>query len=524
MMRFVALLLLIPCSAHASTLDKILIAVHADSQKIREEERCFFRYVVWPDEGPKREQVHYMLTHAQANLRSTTGSFYPPVRVMPNVYRLDVRKYGWDKRLNVWERFAAIDPYFHMKLVLLEHKDYITYWPGGEFDSKQFAKGPFTLKRKPGDELFVPGAWVDPLLKTGDSVFSYHDDLRKQLLTESPVLFGPWWFAQTARQLSPLNKDNGVGPYNFLGIKDRDSMFKLIGIDEAGARERFAAWHALIEGGKSGISQQGRIVVLMRGNTGFTWGTLDVFKEEGRSVLKRNLLPGEAKHDAEEWLFHIPNGLQGEALFNAKGVTQASAPPEIGGDKSALNIGNDPRVHTGLCMRCHGVKTDGIQPLDDWVRKTHKLTGGKGFLFRNLKEDNKTTLDSLYFRDIERHIAADRAEYAFAVANLTVSAEHPNGMTVAQFTKFYVEEGWNRYVEERVTLERAAAYMFVKPGEFKERLFKYNADRGGGDLVTNVFVADTPGTLSIAEFESSYGYLQMIMRGLKIPDIAQKVK
>jgi hypothetical protein len=539
----ILLILALPVPLRANGLAEAVATVFRDSQRLTAKDRCFARYLYWPDEGEKRERINYLLTLIQCNLRSTTGSFGKPVRVVPGIYRIDMRDYDWHKKAEVWERFAGLDPFFHMKLKLLENRSegHITYWPGGPQGGKDYKAGPFKLNLKEGDILDGPALWCDPLVQLpgGGPVISMYDTLRKDHLTEAPILFGPWWFVQTTRQLSIRNKDEGTGPYDFLGIKSREDMFSLAGLNEKKARERFAAWAAVIEGGTSGISQQNRQIVLMRGATGFIWGTLDVFAEKDGGVVKRNLRPGEFKHDAEEWVYHLPNGMLGEALFNNKGVTQASAPPEIGGDKSPLNVGNDPRVHVGLCTRCHGVDKDGIKPITDWARDTFRLTKGKGHLLQDQEKGTKIELESLYLRDIARLETADRAEYSFAVANLTVSNDippgltpaqmaerhyYPKGMTFAQMTKLYVEEGWNRYVEERVTLERAALELGVTSKRLQESLFKYNADRGGGDLVLTAFVADPPRKISRLEWENSYGFTQVITRGLKIPEIYSKVR
>jgi len=527
-LRFTPLVLFalaVGTSAVASSPSEAVVVVFQDALKVPEKDRCFMRWVVWPDEGAAREKEQYLLTMAQANLRSDQGAFGRPVRVVPRIYRLDVRDYGWDKRLEVWERFAALDPFFHMKLRLLEDRDVLGYWPGGDFDGKPFPKGPFRLKAKAGQTFDGPALWADPSVVMPDNTaVSAHDALRKMCVTEAPILFGPWWFVQTARQLSIRNKDERVGPYDWLGIRSRNDVFNLAGLDEKKASERFAAWRAVVEGGTSGISQQNRQIVLFRGATGLVWGTLDVFTEKGRGIAKRNLRPGEFLPDAEEWLLHLPNGTQGEALIKTKdGSTQASAPTEIGGDTSPLNVGRDPRVHTGFCMRCHGVDKDGIKPIGDWARDHFRLTKGRGTVLQDPDKKVVRELESLYLRDIERHVAADRAEYAFAYANLTVSDENPKGLTMAQFTKLYCGE-WNRYVEERVTVERAALELGVGPLRLREAIFKYQADRGGNDLVIDAFIKEPPRKISRLEWEDSYGFAQVIVRGLKIPEIVSKVK
>lgn len=532
-MRFGSLLLMLAltASALASSPAEAVAAAYQDVLRLPREKRPYARYL-WtpPEKDADADQDIRLLIKVRANELSDQGFFGEPVPVGPACVRLDARDYGWDKRPEVWERLADLDPFFHMRVRALEDVKVRGYWPGGKGpDGKEFARGSFVMSVKAGQEFARPALWADPAVALGPGhAASMHDTLRQECLTEAPVLYGRWWLVQTARQTSIRNKDEKVGPYDWLGVRKRDDLFALAGLNAKVASERFAEWRAVVR--VSGISQQNRQIAVFRASTGLFWSTLDTFAEKGRGVAAAALLPGEFDAQAEEHLFPLPNGTQYGALTKADdGSLQPSAPPQVGGDKSSLNVGNDPSVHNDLsCKRCHGVDTDGIKPIDDWAR--HKFRDGRPRAATLIDPSKATanTLKSLYLRDIQRLVEQSRQEYAFAYANLTRSARHPKGLTVAQLTRLYCDFGWNEYVENKkgrppVTAAVAARELGVSVHRLKEALLKLHARRGGLDPVLSELLEDD-GRLTRLEWEDRYGYCQVVVRGIEAPGLVVTFK
>lgn len=519
-LRSVFVLFIVASAATAVSPADATMSAYKDALRLPPKERVYCRYLWWPPTWPHAG----LLTKAQQSLLSDQGAFPQPAYLGRGLYRLDTRQSGWDKRLQVWERFKLTDPFFHSKWKFQTDAEDSIYFPPGTYDGKVFPPTTERRKFKAGDTLVRPALWANPWVDVGpDTKGRAHDELRKLLYSEAPILLGPWFLVQTQRQVSIRNVNEGTGYHDFLGIKNRGDVFKLIGLNEQVAIERFAEWRAVVE--KSGISQQNRQIVLLRGATGLVWGTLDTFKQQGRGVAKRNLRRGEFDHDAEEWIFHLPSGVPGTALIQSKDDEKAktkagdlvdSAPDKIGPDDSALNVSRDHRVHENLsCWRCHGIDKDFVKPFDDWVKRTHRKN--KAIL---LDPDKKVDLElsSNYLRDIQRLTKIDREEYADAVARMTSTGENDPGLTVAGFTRIYCG-AWNQYVEEPVTLEVAAAEMGVEKQKIVDSLRVYQKGHGKSDTVLGAFLENPPGTLTRLEWEDSYALAQAVCMGLAVPEI-----
>lgn len=493
---------------------------YLDSQKVvaldklsGKHDAYFYRYL-WVSSDPKLRDDFISVLYYHCHLLSDQGAYGTFTMVKPDLIRIDMRDYGWDQsnKLGVWEQAQKIDPYFHAPIKFLEDSKDTVYWPGGvdPTDGKEYEKGAWPTQRKVGDKAFTAA----PNLPK-EAI----DGLRETLYTESPILMAEWFFVQTARQVSIRNAETGFAYYDFTGIKDRDSYFKLLGVDEKAATRLFRELRAVVE--KSGISQQNRQVVALGATSGKVWGTLDVFDESAKGVAKENLRRGEFAHDAEEWYGHNPLGLPLTALFDKNGKTQATAPDKIGPDDSALNTARDHRVHVNLCMRCHGVGKDHLMPIDDWARKTFKA-GGR---LKLQDPDKKVTqeLQAQYLRDIQSEIDEDRRVYSRAVAAVTVNKKNPKGMTVAAITKLYAE-AFHRYVDDGVSLEDAAREYGVKSAEWLKGLERYQITKGRTENAFTNFVSDPPTRMKRIHFENSYQLGATIAAGLSPAELPQKRK
>ena len=122
---------------------------------------------------------------------------------------------------------------------------------------------------------------------------------------------------------------------------------------------------------KSGVSNQNRIIERHDSSLGAYWISWDFKTDEGRQRIARFPLgPVELagarfanhafEHDGGEIIFHLPNGLQGYMLINAKGAAIPEGPPDVVRDKDET-AGRNTLIVNGLsCIACHarGLKRD----------------------------------------------------------------------------------------------------------------------------------------------------------------------
>lgn len=509
-MQSLVLALALSAGIEAGSPARAVVTAHADLGRLSAEEAPYIRYF-WVSTAEVKRDQFLVAFKFHLNLLSDQGKVATPVMVAPDLIRIDIRDYGWDKRVEVYERLAELDPIFHVQMKALEAMDVKIFWPGGYDGDKFYARKRWNLKLKAGQKTAIDAPWL-PINRMYD--------LRSTLFTQAPILMAEWFFVQTCRQISIRNKDEKVGYYNWLGLKDRDSFFKLTGADPKLASKLFREWRAVVD--KSGISQQNRQVVAMGSIAGEVWGTLDTFTEQGRGIAKRNLRPGEFAHNAEEWYGSLPNGLFVTFLSDNNGKAQASAPDQIGPDDSALRIGRDARVHANLsCIRCHGPDQDWLKPVDDWARRTFR----QGGVLRLQDPDKKVILelDSLYLRDLNRILNRTRSGYVLATHEVTASKLHPNGLSPSAVAKLYGEV-WNRYVDTRVSLETAAREIGTTPSILQKSIERYSKTRGGGDLLLDAFIDKPTQRLSRLEWEEAYPLAACIVAGVAIPDLIEERK
>ncbi len=497
------------CGASPATAVKAA-AADAVNLKVREGKDCRFYRYLWVPDGANDTLI---VLKFHLNLLSREADFSTPVAIGRDVVRIDLRELKLQKRVLVWEKLADTDVFFHTKVKALVDLKIKVAWPGGvdKTDRKFYKPGIYPEKRKAG-RIFSTGA---PWLPQKELYY-----LRATLLTECPIVFGQWFFVQSARQISIRNKQEGTGYYDFLALKDRNAFFELIGLDEKKAIKLYKEWRAVVD--KSGISAQNRQIVALNATTGRAWGTLDTFTASGRGIAKRNLRRGEFAHDAEEWYGVLSNGLMVTFLGNKDGVAQESAPDKIGPDDSLLRVGRDARVHANLsCIRCHGADRDMLKPINDWARKTFRSTGVLRFQEKNKKV--YLELKRQYLSDLDRVLARDRSDYVDAIARCTTSKLHPRGLTSPQITKLY-GTFWNDYVENGVTAKRAALELGVDEKCLIDALKAYQKRTGKSDLALVGFLDVPAQKLTRLEWEDSYFLAQTIVAGVVLPENLEKVK
>jgi hypothetical protein len=390
----------------------------------------------------ERGELYAVLSY-HVNGLSREGPVARPRRVNPWLWAVDVRDYGWP--YDRWGQFAwnprSVEPYFHVE--------------------------PLGADGKPARPLlgapWLPAAELAELMKLTDSA--------------SPVVRGDWLLNRTAIQ----EGRDGFGYLDFLGLASRADAEKLAGLDRGKATALYREQAAVIA--DSGVALQGRQLFRFQTISGAWWESRDT-KGEAAGRDKRNpvrLLLDDFRHDAEEIVFTLPNGLPGFYLSDAAGKQVASAPPDIASDRLTRN--NDARVHVGMsCVRCH--QAGGLKPFDDYARKLYGA--GSGVALGSTDDVKFRRLKSVYLGPIGRAFDRDAGDYAAAIREAC-------GLTPEGLSRAYAAQ-WSRYLDERVTAERASAEVGLTPGEFKDRLRRYAAGARLIDPVIAGFVAnDNPG-------------------------------
>src|SRR5262249_19433172 len=180
--------------------------------------------------------------------------------------------------------------------------------------------------------------------------------------TDLPVLRADWFVATATRP--PLY-------HTVLDLPDNDARLEqLLRVD---AKENFLRDKLARAGfAKSGVSSQNRLIERHEAAYGAYWKSFDFKSNDGTGnifrfplgpVFKDNPFADQAFTQAGgELIFHLPNGLQGYLLVNAKGQRIDEGPTEIVSDTNKTS-GTVAIVNGQSCMACHrhGMIRDGVK-------------------------------------------------------------------------------------------------------------------------------------------------------------------
>ncbi len=198
--------------------------------------------------------------------------------------------------------------------------------------------------------------------------------------TDIPIIRADWFVARATRP--PLYHD-------LLGIPKHETELETrLGVN---AHAEIARGNTKRAGMiKSGISQQHRIVERFDSTFGYYWKSYDFRPEAERGditrfplgpVFRQNPAPEFAfTHDGGEFIFRLPNGLQGYMLVNGTGDRIDEGPADVVAD--AKRVSGDYRIINGVsCMACH---SQGTIQLSDAVRDSTALQGESLRLVRQM--------------------------------------------------------------------------------------------------------------------------------------------
>ena len=229
-----------------------------------------------------------------------------PIDVAQTIFHIDLRRYEWNIRTDVWPQIEQVYPYN------------IAFNPetqAGLLDKLT------QLQTETGS--IVPFVHVDWFLAAASLPPLYHDILDlplTDLLLEAQ-----------------------------LGVNVASNIRNAPGID---------VWRAGFN--DSGVSTNNRVVERHTSRYGAYWKSYDF----AGSVGSQNIFthPLDFTHDGGEIIFNLPNGLQAYLLVDANGNRLNDAPIKIVSNPAA----SDPTVKNGLsCIGCH---TQGMKKFKDSVR------------------------------------------------------------------------------------------------------------------------------------------------------------
>jgi len=343
----------------------VLTAIRDDLRRTPQADRRFQRYFTLAHlyNNKTVTEADMRLYRAALGKLANSLSWEPelhvprPVDKEETVFAVDLRKLGWDKQ-DLWQEILRQYPY---GLKLSQHRDEAVRELAQEVYDLSSSNQPYLRA-----DWFIASAARPPL---------YHT------LLELP---------KNATELEKKLNVNVID--NFLNNK-------------------------LARGGftTSGVSKQNRLVERHPAAHGAYWKSYDFKSSEGAGNLilfplgpdfKDHPYPRQVfKHDGGEIIFHLPNGLQGYLLTDAKDERIDKGPIEIVRD--LLETSGTPEIVNGLsCMACH---RHGMIRFKDALRDGHGLADEKRVKME-LLFPKAVAMDRLLQRDEDRFLrAADDA-------------------------------------------------------------------------------------------------------------------
>lgn len=375
-------------------VESILGTILAHVERLPPADRPFVRYfslvhMVAEGTTPDNLSIHRdALAKAVNHLSRRPGLVQPEIidRATGALLAIDIRDLGWDATPFASSREATADlPKVDLwDLALLDYP-YGTVMPGGE-----------TFDRL-AEAYLLPAGLIRPV----------------------PFLRADWFMSVVTQP--PLYEDFLRLPRSVAEVE------RTLGVASSGRGKR---------GGVtiSGVSRNNRVVERHETAGGAFWRSIDFQSSTGRENMFRD--PVHLEGSGGEFIFTLPNGLQGYFLADARGERLAEAPTSIVTDAFAA----DRVVRNGLaCMRCHdqGMKrfTDMIRPALERLGASTAFDVAEALALYPPKDEMDRLLDD------------DSARFRGAMARLLGREERQESLAVVA----------RRYLEEPVSLGRATA-------------------------------------------------------------------
>lgn len=474
---------------------EVVAAAYADAKSLPPGLSANIRYLDARHLPPAERRELYAVISYHVNGMSRESKRVAPRKVTEWLWALDLTDYRWDAR--VWEELRKVNHYFAIKVqaaaVIVAPTAVKKTRQVQRFD--QYGRSYFTTEEyeeatpapAKAVEDFVPAPWLPAAEMTGLT-----------LLTGSvtPIVRADEFLFQTAAQA----ERKGHGYYDFLAFKSRKDAESLAALDRKKAEELYRELAAIVP--VSGVALNNRQIFRYATITGVWWESRDTISNVEKRNAVANLLD-DFTHDAEEIVFTLPNGLPGFYLSDAKGVQVDSVPDTIAPDHRSTN--NDRRIHPGYgCISCH--QDAGLKPVRDYGRRLYSAETGTSLATLALDPAKAKRLESAYLGPLEKAYKRDVGDFAEAIEDVT-------GLNPAGLSKAFQAQ-WSRYLDDPVTLERAAAECGVAPEELRGKLRTYAKTKGVIDPVLVGLLLDDPPPLRREYLEERFGVLMLILRGV----------
>lgn len=287
---------------------------------------------------------------------------------------------------------------------------------------------------------------VNPYGLLPKNAASQVDTIRRQTGAAFPYIRADWFVATAS--VPPLYHEILELPDNVADLEKRLGVTEQANIEQA----------KVIRFGRrqSGVSRNNRVGERHRSLFGSFWKSYDFAGNQGRQNIFNN--PIDFAADGGEYVFHLPNGLQGYYIATADGRRLDQAPSNIVRDLETA--GKDPVIVNGLsCIACHSV---GMKVVADQVRP-HLDTLLKSDTF------DLDMATSLYKPAdvLSQAFSSDMSKFQVALKKLdTDLVPNPKDEPTSKLARYYLDD------EGSISLNQAAADTGLTPKELVRRVNK----------------------------------------------------
>jgi hypothetical protein len=471
------------------TPNDCVIAALADVKTLPPDVAKYTRYFDARNLTIRPEQ--FGIVSYQVNSLSHYPTIVKPVQVKPWLWRINLNDYAMTSE--VWEKFDLFDSYYHIpvaevaapiKLPDPEPVKSVTINGAVQPQAKPAAKEP----EHPPKVYAKPGFGLDVTAIT---------ELSEITKTGVPIMRGDDYVFLTGIQVNRA----GVGYLDQHGFKSLDDVKKLARLDEKGSDELFRTRAGFM--GKSGVALNNRQVYRLVATSGPWWETHDS-KSSVKQSNAINNLNRDFKHNAEEIVFRLPNDLPGYYACDDKGVQAESVPDFIAADQRAS--GNDRRIHVGYsCITCH--EKNGLKDMTDFARSYFQSDPKVSLKILEADQFKAQLLKSSLGKSLIEPFERDAEDYGKAI-------QEASGIDPKNFSAEY-EKFWAAYLNEYVTLEKAAFECGVTPEILKKALLEYAAVKGVTNPVLSSYLHEKVLPVRREHFSEHFQLLMLILSGAK---------
>jgi serine/threonine-protein kinase len=323
-----------PVLKDVAGVDYVLKQILADVRTLKPQDRQYIRYfsinhILTAGATPAALELHRDAFAKAINHLSWESNLVKPRAIdapANSVFAVDIRQLGW--HLQPFNKASGRSDLNLFDLALIDYPYGIAY------DSAE------TFERL-AEEFLIPTGQLRPV----------------------PYIRADWFVSVVTQP--PLYEDMLQLPFEIQHLEHQ------LGVDLKGNIENGLARRAGMT--VSGVSRNNRVVERHPArNTGYYWASIDYRTSKGPENMFKD--PIHLRGTGGEFIFQLPNKLQGYFVATAAGVRLDAAPTDIVTDKFAA----DKTVRNGLaCMRCHD---QGMKKFVDTVRPALlNLPGTPGF-------------------------------------------------------------------------------------------------------------------------------------------------